>query len=73
MAGDTDGGHDLPSTFLHTKKKKGEPTKKRTIFKVETIERLSPRSKCYCFSHSRVSRIQRFFLLATMVADNTLL
>ena len=35
---------------------------KRKNLKAETIKRLSPRSKRYCFSHSRVSRIQRFFL-----------
>ena len=45
-----------PPTFWHSKKKK------RRIFKAETIERLSPRSKCHCFSHSRVSRIQKIFL-----------
>ena len=26
-------------------------------------KRLSPRSKCYCFSHSRASRIQKKFFL----------
>ena len=30
---------------------------KRKGFKAETIKRLSPRSKYYCFSHSRASRI----------------
>ena len=38
------------TTFSPSKKKKGKPRKKRTIFKAETIEMLSPRSKCYCFS-----------------------
>ena len=63
--GDTGGprGHG-PPTFLRSKKKKRKTRKKRTIFKEETIERLSPRSKYYCFSHSRVSRIQKFFLSA---------
>ena len=32
--------------------------------KVETIKRLSPRLKCYCFSHSGAPRIQSFFLSA---------
>ena len=57
------GVHD-PPTFLRSKKKKEKPRQKRTIFKAETIERLSPRSKCYCFSHSRVSRIQKLFFSA---------
>ena len=47
-------------------KENGKPKRKITIFKAETIERLSPRSKCHCFSHSRVSRIQKIFLSATM-------
>ena len=51
------GGH---ATSL----KRGKQRKKRTIFKAETIERLSPSSKYCCFSHSRVSRIQKFFLSA---------
>ena len=46
-----------PPHFFAKEKEKREERKKRTIFKAETIERLSPRSKCYCFSHSRVSRI----------------
>ena len=51
-----------PPTFLRSKKKKRKQRKKkRKIFKAETIKRLSPRSKCYCFSHSRASRIQKFF------------
>ena len=44
-------------TFLPSKKKKGKQRGKRKTFKAETIKRLSPRSKCYCFSRSRVSRI----------------
>ena len=63
-AGDTEGGwgegHGTP-TFLRSKKKKGKQWEKRKTFKAETIKRLSPRSKCYCFSHSRASRIQKFF------------
>ena len=31
-------------------------------FKAKTIKRPSPRSKWYCFSHSRASRIQKVFL-----------
>ena len=51
-----------PPTFLRSKKKKRKQRKKkRKIFKAETIKRLSPRSKCYCFYHSRVSRIHKFF------------
>ena len=51
-----------PPLFCIAKIKKGKKGKKGTIFKIETIERLPPRSKCYCFSHSRMSRIQKFFL-----------
>ena len=54
------GGHS-PPTFLCSKKKKGKQKEKRRTFKAETIKRLSPRSKCYCFSHCRVSRSQNFF------------
>ena len=40
------------STLLCSKKKKRETGKK---------ERLSPKSKCYCFSHSRASRLETYF------------
>ena len=36
--------------------------KKEKSFKEETIKRLSSKSKCCCFNHSRTSRIQKFFL-----------
>ena len=49
--------HTHTHTFLPSKKKKGKQRGKRKTFKAETIKRLSPRSKCYCFSRSRVSRI----------------
>ena len=71
-AGNTGGprGHDPPPvplfSFCVAKRKKGNKGKKET-FKAETIKRLSLMSKCHCFSHSRASRIQKFFL----VADNT--
>ena len=55
------GGHGA-ATFLQAKRKKENKGKKRKTFKAETIKRLSPSSKCYCFSHSRASRIQNFFL-----------
>ena len=51
--------------FCSAKRKKGNKGEKKT-FKAETIKRPSPRSKCYCFSHSRASRIQRFFLSANI-------
>ena len=51
-------------TFLSSKKRQGKQRQKRKSLKTETVKRLSPRSKCYCFSHSRVSRIQNFFLSA---------
>ena len=58
-AGDTggSGGHDPPLTILRSKKKKGRQKQKRKGFKAETIKRLPSRSKYYCFSHSRASRI----------------
>ena len=43
-------------TFLRSKKKKGRQRQKRKGFKAETIKRLSPRSKYFCFSRSRPSR-----------------
>ena len=52
------GGAMVPPHFCIAKRKKGH--KKRKSFKAETIERLSPSSKCYCLSHSRVARIQKF-------------
>ena len=52
-----------PPFFLCSKKKKGRQREKRKTFKPETIKRLSPRSKCYCFCHSRASRIQKIYLV----------
>ena len=43
------------TTFLHSKNKKWKQRKKKSL-KAETIKRLSQRSKCYFFSHSRASR-----------------
>ena len=40
-------------------------SKIKCIFKASTIKRLSQIPKCYCFSHSRASRIQKFFLPAS--------
>ena len=62
------GAGACPPTHTHTlfcvaKRKKGSKEKKRKSFKAETIKRLSPRSKYYCFSHSRESRIQKYFSL----------
>ena len=51
------GACTAPSFFCVTKRKKGNKGKKRKSFKVETIKRLSPKSKCYCFSHSRATKI----------------
>ena len=39
-------------------KEKGGANEKRKSFNVETIKKLPPKSKCYCFSHSRASKIQ---------------
>ena len=54
--------HGLP-TFLQSKR---EVTQRKQIngLKTKTIKRLSPRTKRYCFSHSRASRIQISFLSA---------
>ena len=54
----------LPHFFFRSKKKIGGKRKKRKSFKAKTIKRLSPRSRCYYFSHSRASRIEKFFLSA---------
>ena len=40
-------GGDEPPTFLRSKTKKGKPREKRTIFKADIIERLSPRSNIF--------------------------
>ena len=47
-------------------KKKGRQRQKRKDFNKETIKRLSPRSKYYCFSDSRASRIRKFYLSANL-------
>ena len=71
-AGDTEGGGEAwPPLFCGAKRKNGNKVKSRTDFKAETIKRLSPRLKCYCFSHSRAPRIQNFSCRPTMVAENT--
>ena len=57
-------GWPWPPTFLRSKKEKEVKEKKSKSFKAETIKRLSPGSKCRCFSHSRASRIQKLFLSA---------
>ena len=60
-------GHATPSPpqlFCVAKRKKLNKGKKGKSFKPETIKRLPPKSKCYCFSHCRASRIQQFFLSA---------
>ena len=53
-----------PPTFWWSNKKNGKQRKKRKSFKAATTKRLSPRSKCYSFSHPRASRIQKIFLSA---------
>ena len=57
----------VPSRFCVAKTKK----KKRKIFKAETIKRLSPRLKYYCFNHSECLEFKNFSSRLTMVADNT--
>ena len=60
----TPTGAGSHAAFLRSKKKKGRQRKKRKSLKAETIKRLSPRSKYYCFSHFRASRIRKFFFSA---------
>ena len=64
------GGHATPlhthTLFFRSKNKIGKKRKKRKSFKAKTIKRLSPRSKYYCSSHSRASRIQKIFLSANI-------
>ena len=43
--------------FCVAKRKKGKQREEKGV-KPETIKRLSSRSKCYFFSHSRASRVQ---------------
>ena len=40
-----------PHFFVQQKQKREAKKKERKSFKAETIKRLSPRSKCYCFSN----------------------
>ena len=54
------GGMASP-LFCAAKRKNGNKGKSRKDFKAETIKRLPPRLKCYCFSQARASRIQKFF------------
>ena len=60
-----DRGSHGPLLFCVAKKKERKRKEKRKSFKAETIKMLSPRSKCYYFSHSRTSRIQKVFLSAS--------
>ena len=55
------GEGSLPLLQLFKKKERETKVKKGSV-KVETIKSLSSKSKCYCFSHSRASRIKKFFL-----------
>lgn len=52
-----------PNFFVQQKNNRKQ-WKKRKHFKVDTIKRLPPRSKCYYSSQSRASRIQKLFLSA---------
>ena len=67
------GRHD-PPLFCVAKRKKENQRKKTESLKAETIKRLSPRSKCYYFSHSRASAILEhlefnFFFLSANHGD----
>ena len=54
----------LAPLFCVAKRKTGNKGKSRKGFRAETIKKLSPRLKCYCFSHSSAPRIQNFLLPA---------
>ena len=58
------GGGMAPPLFCIAKRKQENKGEKRNNFRGETIKRLSQRSKCYCFSHSRAFKIQKFFYSA---------
>ena len=62
--GEGEAGSHTHTLFCVAKRKEWKQREKRKGFKAETIKRLSPRLKLYCFSHSRASRIQKFFLSA---------
>ena len=64
-AGNNEGGRGGIAALLFcvAERIKGN-RKKRKSFKAETVKKLLPRSKCNCFSHSRASGIQKFFLSA---------
>ena len=69
--GEGRGGMASP-LFCIAKRKKGDKGKKDRISKQILLKGmvkilLSPRSKYYCFSHSRASRIRKFFLSANHV------
>ena len=55
--------HSLTEGGQYQQKKMWKQREKNN-FQEETFIRLSPMSKCYCFNHSRASRIQKFFLPA---------
>ena len=57
----------LPELRLMDADKRRSQRQKRKGFKAETTKRMSPRSKYYCFSHSRASRIRNFSCWPTTV------
>ena len=60
-----------PTCFAQQKEKKKRKGKLQSL-KAVTIKRMSPRSKCYGFTHSTASIIRNCPCWQTTVADNTL-
>ena len=68
--------HRHTHTHTHTcfaqQKEKKKRKEKLQSLKAVTIKRMSPRSKCYGFTHSTASIIRNCSCWQTTVADNTL-
>ena len=64
----------MDPNFFAQQKEKRETKKKERVLKQKLLKgcHLKRLSKCYCFSHSRASRIQRFFLSANHGAPRPL-
>ena len=57
--------HPSPRHFFSEQKEKRETEgKKERVSNEKLSKRLSPSSKCYCFTHSRAAKIQKSLLPA---------
>ena len=68
---DTDTHTHTHTCFAQQKEKKKRKGKLQSL-KAVTIKRMSPRSKCYGFTHSTASIIRNCSCWQTTVAGNTL-